>query len=59
MPLVGHKIEITHAHFGRMVRDSFLLVDKTLFIKDFLEGQVVSLILNVRVSGECACHASN
>ena len=34
MPLVGRKIEITHANFGSMVRECCLLVDKTLFIKE-------------------------
>ncbi len=52
MPLVGHKIEITHANFGDMVRDDCLLVDKTLLIKDFLTGQKVSLITRPRRFGK-------
>ena len=52
MPLLGHKIEITNANFGRMVRDRCLLVDKTLMIKDFFEGKIVSLILRPRRFGK-------
>ena len=52
MPLVGRKIEITHAHFGDMVRGQCLLVDKTLMIKDFFEGQKASLILRPRRFGK-------
>lgn len=40
MPLIGRKIEITHANFDRMVRDRCLLVDKTLFINEFDISQV-------------------
>ena len=39
MPLVGKKIETTNDNFGDMARENCLLVDKTLMIKEFLEGQ--------------------
>ena len=52
MPFIGRKIEITHANFARMVKDECLLVDKTLFIKDFFDGQIVSLILRPRRFGK-------
>ena len=52
MLIIGHKIEYTHAVFGRLVRDNCLLVDKSLIIKDFFEGEIVSLLLRPRRFGK-------
>lgn len=52
MPIVGNKIETTSDNFGGMVRDGCLLVDKTLMIKEFFEGQKVSLITRPRRFGK-------
>jgi len=52
MPIVGRKIETTSDNFGGMVRDGCLLVDKTLMIKEFFEGQKVSLITRPRRFGK-------
>ena len=52
MPLVGNKIETTTDNFGAMVRKNCLLVDKTLMIKEFLEGQEISLITRPRRFGK-------
>lgn len=52
MPIVGNKIETTSDNFGRMVKNDCLLIDKTMMIKDFLEGKDSSLILRPRRSGK-------
>ena len=52
MSLVGHKIETTSANFGGLVQDNCLLVDKTLMIKEFFDGQKVSLITRPRRFGK-------
>ncbi len=52
MPLVGRKIETTSDNFCAMVREGCLLVDKTLMIKEFFEGQKVSLITRPRRFGK-------
>lgn len=52
MPLVGKKIETTNDNFGDRVRKEYLLVDKTLMIKAFWEGQDVSLITRPRRFGK-------
>ena len=52
MRLVGKKIETTTDSFAAMVRENCLLVDKTLMIKDFIEGQKVSLITRPRRFGK-------
>ncbi len=52
MPIVGHKIKTTTDNFGNMVRGDYLLVDKTLMIKAFLENPNDSLILRPRRSGK-------
>src|SRR3990167_6219177 len=52
MPLIGQKIETTTDNFGDMVRENCLLVDKTLMIKAFLDGQKVSLITRPRRFGK-------
>lgn len=52
MPLTGHKIETTSDNFGNLVRKNCLLVDKTLMIKEFLEGKDVSLVIRPRRFGK-------
>lgn len=52
MPIVGQKIEITHANFSNMVQKNCLLVDKTPFIKLFLDGPEISLITRPRRFGK-------
>ena len=52
MPLVGKKIELTTDNFGDMVRGQSLLVDKTLMIKEFFEGQKTSLVTRPRRFGK-------
>ena len=52
VPLVGRRIETTSDNFGAMVQENALLVDKTLMIKEFLEGQKVSLIVRPRRFGK-------
>lgn len=52
MHFVGHKIETTSDNFGEMARGDCLLVDKTLMIKEFWEGQKVSLITRPRRFGK-------
>lgn len=52
MSIVGNKIKITTDNFGNMVRGNYLLVDKTLMIKDFLEDPNDALILRPRRSGK-------
>jgi len=52
MPIVGRKVEISSAIFGEMVRNNCALVDKTLLIKEFFEGQKVSLITRPRRFGK-------
>ena len=52
MPLVGEKIESTIDDFGRLVRKNCLLVDKSLMIKEFLDGQDISLITRPRRFGK-------
>ena len=52
MPIVGNKIKTTTDNFGNMVRGNYLLVDKTLMIRDFLENPNDSLILRPRRSGK-------
>ncbi|HVY53967.1 MAG TPA: AAA family ATPase [Gammaproteobacteria bacterium] len=52
MPIIGSKIETTHANFGNMVTQNCLLVDKTKLIKEFWGGQQVSLITRMRRSGK-------
>ncbi len=52
MPLVGHTIETTTAIFSNMVINNRLLVDKTLMIKEFIEGKTVSLITRPRRFGK-------
>jgi hypothetical protein len=52
MPLLGYKIETTTDNFARMVRKNRLLVDNSLMIKEFLEGQDVSLITRPRRFGK-------
>src|SRR3990167_3383468 len=52
MPLIGHKIETTSDNFGDLVRENCLLVDKTLMIKEFLEGKKTSLIVRPRRFGK-------
>lgn len=38
MPLVGQRISTTRDNFADMVRNNYLLVDKSLMIKDFIES---------------------
>lgn len=38
LPLVGKKIEVKNSNFDHRVRKEYLLVDKTLMIKEFFEG---------------------
>ena len=52
MPLFGQKIETTSDNFGDMVRGGCLLVDKTMMLKDLMNGQQVSLITRSRRSGK-------
>ncbi len=52
MPILGRKIECTHAVFSRLVRDGCLLVDKSLIIKEFFEAEVVALLLRPRRFGK-------
>lgn len=52
MPFIGKKIETTSDHFGKAVRGNYLLVDKTIFIKEFLDGQDTSLITRPRRFGK-------
>ncbi len=52
MPLVGQKIETTGDNFSHRVRRGYLLVDKTMMLKEFLAGSDVSLILRPRRSGK-------
>ena len=52
MPLVGKKIDVSTDNFACMVRHNCLLVDKSLFIKEFLEGPTVSLITRFRRMGK-------
>ena len=60
MPLVGRRIETTSDNFGPWVGRNALLVDKTLMIKEFLEGQKVSLIVFAPVAlvkrSICRCY---
>src|SRR5437016_5506735 len=52
MPLVGKKIETTLSNFGELVRENCLLVDKTLMIKEFVEGLATTLITRPRRFGK-------
>jgi len=52
MAYVGKNIDITSDDFGGLVRRERLLVDKTLFIKEFFEGDIVSLITRPRRFGK-------
>src|SRR5437773_2561097 len=52
VPLMGHKIETTSDNFGALVRENCLLVDKTLMIKEFMDGKKVSLIVRPRRFGK-------
>ena len=52
MPLFGQKIETTSDNFGDMVRGGCLLVDKTMMLKDLINGQQVSMITRSRRSGK-------
>lgn len=52
MPVVGKNIEIIIDDFGTMVRENYLLIDKTLMIRSFIEGQKVSLITRPRRFGK-------
>src|SRR3990167_6400502 len=52
MPLIGYKIETTSYNFGDLVRENCLLVDKTLMIKEFLEGKKTSLVIRPRRFGK-------
>lgn len=38
MPLVGQKISTTRDNFADMIRNNYLLVDKSLMIKYFIES---------------------
>ncbi|HVY53097.1 MAG TPA: AAA family ATPase, partial [Gammaproteobacteria bacterium] len=52
MPIVGQKIQTSSANFGKLVRNGCLLVDKSLMIKEFMDGEEVSLITRMRRSGK-------
>lgn len=52
MSVIGHKIETTCDIFGTLVQKKCLLVDKTLMIKAFFDGQDVSLITRPRRFGK-------
>lgn len=52
MPLIGHKIETTNDNFGDLIRENCLLVDKTLMIKEFIDGKKVSLVIRPRRFGK-------
>src|SRR3990167_4886154 len=59
MPLIGYKIETTSDNFGDLVRENCLLVDKTLMIKEFLEGKKTSLVIRPRRFGKTINHLRN
>lgn len=52
MPLIGHKIETTSDNFGNLIKKDCLLIDKTLMIKEFLDGKDVSLVIRPRRFGK-------
>lgn len=54
MRLIGetNKIETSVSIFGKLVRERCLLVDKSLMIKEFLEGKTVSVIVRPRRFGK-------
>lgn len=54
MPIVGNSKRIctSISNFGDLVRDQWLLVDKTLMIKDFLGGEPISIVTRPRRFGK-------
>lgn len=52
MPLVGSIVSVTGENFGMMVRGGSVLVDKSLGIKEFWEGESFSLITRPRRFGK-------
>jgi hypothetical protein len=50
--IVGHKIKVTLDNFGTLVKEKCVLVDKTMMIKTFLEGEEVCLITRPRRFGK-------
>lgn len=52
MAFIGHNIVTSTDNFGNLVRKNCLLVDKTLMIKEFLNGEEVSLITRPRRFGK-------
>ncbi len=52
MPIIGRKIKTSTDDFANMVRGGYLLVDKTLMIKDVLEDPNDALILRPRRFGK-------
>lgn len=52
MPFIGKKIETTKDIFMSLVEKDCLLVDKTLFLKEFVNGPDISLITRQRRSGK-------
>lgn len=52
MPFIGKKIDTTNDIFMSLVEKDCLLVDKTLFLKEFVNGPDISLITRQRRSGK-------
>jgi hypothetical protein len=53
MSLVGQYVAANLDHFGKMVRNNYLLVDKSLLVQDFLESRdEVCLITRPRRFGK-------
>ena len=52
MPIIGQKIKASVANFADMVNRQYMLVDKTLMIKEFWEGEDFSLITRPRRFGK-------
>lgn len=52
MPLIGTKMLPMPDHFGEMVRRGHILVDKSIFIKEFWEGDIISSIALPRQFGK-------
>ena len=51
-PIVGHKLKVTFDIFGALVKGDCVIVDKTMMIKEFLEGEDLCLITRPRRFGK-------
>ena len=52
MAFIGKKIETSCDNFGDLIRENCLIVDKTMFIKEFILDQKISLITRPRRFGK-------